>query len=95
MTASRTKKAGSRPVGVFNCTETHDHPGHRWRFSEQWPEGVFWWCRGYDREEARLDVIATEKAIRDAGKRDKPTRARIRRSVKNFRPTGAESTTEH
>lgn len=72
-----------RPVFVQDCGSAEDHEGHRWRFSEKWPVGIYWWCRGRDEEEMRLGVIATQRAIRFSEKRDKPSRARARR-VRKF-----------
>lgn len=88
MARSHTKRHGTRPAAVFDCEKTDDHPGHRWRFSEEWPEGVFWWCRGYDREEAREGVIATERAIRQSKKYDKASRARAKRARKQMASRG-------
>lgn len=71
-----------RPALIQACSSTEDHPGHTWRFSEDWPPDAYWWCRGYNREQAQRHAIATEKAVRHIRKRDKVSRARWRRKKK-------------
>lgn len=79
-----SKKKSTRPAFVQPCTSTEDHSKHPWRFSEEWPEGVFWHCRGYNKAEAVQGAINTQRAIRNIQKRTKEGRARARRARKNL-----------
>lgn len=76
-------KKNTRPALVQDCNSTEDHPKHNWRFSEEWPEGVFWHCRGYNREEAAAGARETARLVKKAAKRDKGSRGRARRARKN------------
>jgi hypothetical protein len=64
------KKKNTRPALVINCESTEDHAKHAWTpEGADWPEGVFWHCRGYNRAEAAAGVQATARAIKKARKK--------------------------
>lgn len=65
-------KKNTRPAMVQPCTDIEDHPKHSWRFSEEWPEGVFWHCPGRDNAEATAGVRATARAIKKARQKGDP-----------------------
>lgn len=76
-------KKNTRPAMHQACESTEDHPGHNWRPEDaQWPESVFWRCRGYDRAKAEQAAINTQRAIRNIAKRTKDSRARAKRARK-------------
>lgn len=76
-------KKNTRPAAHMACESTEDHPAHNWRPENvEWPESVFWRCRGYNAAEAAQGVITTQKAIRNIQKRTKDSRARAKRHRK-------------
>lgn len=80
------KKKTTRPALVIACPNTEDHAKHRWIPEDcvgLWPEGIFWFCRGYNRAEAIAGAEETLRLIRQSNKRDKGDRARARRARKN------------
>ena len=80
------KKKSTRPALVQQCGSTEDHPKHSYvpDFGKDWPEGVFWHCRGYNRAEADQGVRDTAKALKNSYKREKGDRARARRMSKRL-----------
>ncbi len=78
-------KKNTRPALHQACESTEDHPAHNWRPEDaEWPESVFWRCRGYDQAKAEQNVRNTEKAIRYVQKRTKDSRARAKRARKSL-----------
>jgi hypothetical protein len=65
------KKKNTRPALVINCESTEDHAKHRWIPEDcvgVWAEGVFWFCRGYNRAEAAAGARETARAVKKAKK---------------------------
>jgi hypothetical protein len=64
-------KKNTRPALVQPCGSTEDHAKHPYvpEFGKDWPEGVFWFCHGYNRAEAVAGVKATARLVKKASKK--------------------------